>query len=320
MKQTIFTLFLFCAIGLFSCRKDKFEPTIKQYDQTQITNYIAANGITGMVKDTVGGDTTGTYYKIITPGTGAQMAYTDQIAFVFTIKSFDGKYSSTDTINNHFFDYLGHVTADKFPEGIQLALINDLKYPGASARILVPSHLAFGVNGYGSGSVQTTNTHIAGNQCLDYYIHVIGGPPIPGKTVAQNLAVYQAAYDDQVIKNYMKDSSLTNYTKTADGLYYKIITPGTGTDPINYGSTIGYTATGQLFNAVIFDDQNVAGAESSDLDSLIPGVQEGLTGLTTGAKVSLLIPSALGYGTAAQTTIPANSCLRFTFIIDTVTP
>jgi FKBP-type peptidyl-prolyl cis-trans isomerase FkpA len=328
MKQTIFTLLLFCVTGLMSCRKDKFEPTIKQYDQIQIQNYISANGLTGMIRDTVGGDTTGMYYKIIQSGSGTPMAYTDRISIVFTLRSFDGKYTSSDTINNHFFDFLGHIASDKLPLGLQTALINDLKYPGSSMRLLIPSHLAYGLNGFGSGSIQNANTRIAGNQCLDYYVHVIGDI----NENNSNLTTYQqnqAAYDEQVIQNYMKNTNLTGYTKTADGLYYKILTPATGTDPITVNSTITYTATGQLFNGIVIDDQNVAAA-TSDINGLIMGMQEALIGnASVGTKISILMPSILGYGTNSQSstgangatvTVPSNSCLRFTFAITAVTP
>ncbi|MDF2434214.1 MAG: hypothetical protein JWP44_3845 [Mucilaginibacter sp.] len=315
MKQTIFTLLLFCVMGLLSCKKDRIQQTIKQYDQAQIDSYISANGITGMTRDLVGGDTTGMYYKIIMPGSGAPMAYTDKLSLVYTIRSFDGKYVLTDTIAEHFEDYLGHIATDGLPLGLQTALINDLKYQGGSIRILIPSHLAYGANGVKSGSSHVANGSIAGNQCLDYYVHVIGGD-----TKIKSQAAYQAAYDDQVIQNYMTANSLLGYTKTADGLYYKVLTPATSTNSITLFSSITYTATGQLFNGTIFDDQN-ATAAVSDVNALIQGVQEGLIGnASVGTKISLMIPSALGYGTSSTGSIPANSCLRFTFVITAVTP
>ena len=151
MKQTIFTLLILSVISLASCRKNTNQLDIKQYDQQQIENYIAANGITGMVKDTVGGDTTGIYYKILTKGTGPVLNYPTQVYFVYTIKSFDGKYTSVDTINNHFYDYVGHIKTDNLPAGLQLAMHNDLVNDGGTMRVLIPSHLAYGVNGSGSG-------------------------------------------------------------------------------------------------------------------------------------------------------------------------
>src|SRR6185437_11994742 len=98
---------------------------------------------------------------------------------------------------------------------------------------LIPSHLAYGSRGYGTGSNQNLNSKIAGNQCLDYYVHIMGN------TKTDN----QSTYDDLVIQNYMKANNLTGFTPVQSKLdttilspttyYYKILTPGTNlTDPI----------------------------------------------------------------------------------------
>jgi len=340
MKQNIFTFLLISAIGLASCRKEKNQLTIKQYDQQQIQSYIAAHGLTGMIRDTTGGDTTGMYYKILNPGTqsinGVQVTpldYPSEIAFVYTLSTFDGTYVSSDTINNHFFDYVGHIAADKLPLGLQTAIHNLLKYPDASMRLLIPSHLAYGITGTGSGSSQVANNRIGGNECLDYYIHAVN-----------NFQVY----DDQVIQNYMKANSLTGYTPVkipvtgvlnpyiywvgknstpqipdAGIYYYKIITPPTATtDTITVNSTITATYTGQIFNATIFDGaHNGTNIATLDLDSLIPGVEQGLqSNAFAGTEISLLIPSSLGYQLAPPSGIPSFSCLRFTWDVLTVTP
>lgn len=307
MKQTIFTLLLLSIIGLMSCRKASVSPDIKQYDESQIQTYISANGLTDLKRDTSGGDTTGMYYKILLKGSGPALDYSDKISYVFTLKSFDGKYTSSDTIVNHVDDYLGHVFSHALPAGLQSAMHNVLKYRGASMRLLIPSRLAYGAAGYGLGSSQNVNTRIAGNQCLDYYVHIIGD---------------QAAYDDMVIKNYIQANSLTGYTKTASGLYYLVQTAGTGVaGAINENSTINYTATGTLFNGLIFDNENATLGSTGLVGDLIQGVKEGLKNhATVGTTIVLLIPSKLGYGEIAQTSIPANSCLKFTFNIIGVTP
>jgi FKBP-type peptidyl-prolyl cis-trans isomerase len=321
MKQKIFTLLIISAIGLLSCRKSKVEPDIKQYDQAQIMNYISVHGITGMKRDKTNGDTTGIYYQIINPGDSVDkgkpippMDYPDKIAFVFSLRSFDGKYAQVDTIVNHYDGYLGHVTLSKLPIGLQLALRNNLRYRGASARILIPSHLAYGISGYGSGSITNTNNRIAGNQCLDYYVHVIGN------TSTNN----QATYDDLVIRNYMAANTLTGYTKTASGLYYKILTPGTGTVPITATSANTGYYTGLLLNGNTFDSQTTNAYSfsiTSSTGDLVPGVAEGLENYATvGTKLSLIMPSALGYGEVANNSIPPNSCLMFSWQILTVTP
>lgn len=322
MKQTTFTLLLFCVIGLLSCRKSSIQPDIKQYDQQQITNYIQKQGITGMVRDTVGGDTTGIYYQILTPGnTAHRLQYPSQISMVYTVQTFDGTYISADTINNHFYDYLGHISLDNLPLGLQTAIINDLQYSGGRMRVLIPSHLAYGVNGTGSGSTQVANSRIGGNECLDYYINIVDNQP---------------AYDDISIQKYMAANAMTGYTKITDnvdayGTYYKVLTAPTGNDYINFNSTLTYYNTGQMLNGVIFSNQNGTVSVPSDVDGLVAGVQSAMieSQSSVGSKISILIPSKAGYGTASQTaanqygqsvTVPANSVLRFTFVIATVTP
>jgi FKBP-type peptidyl-prolyl cis-trans isomerase FkpA len=332
MKQTIFTLLLLSTIGFMSCRKSNVEQTITQYDQNQITNYIKNNNITGMQKDTVGGDTSGIYYKILSPGTGTPLQYTDIISFVFTIKSLDGLYTSNDTIVNHFFGYVGHITNGAIPAGVEIAVLNDLQYSGGSIRALIPSVLAFGKNGYGTGSINNPGTHIAGNQGLDVYVHVIAkqtdvvyGTNIFGYQYSFNAA--QALYDEEVIANYAATTGIT-YTKTQSvslpGVYYylAIRVPGTGTDTINQNSTITTTYEGRLLDGTIFDQSHndIADTVSYAVPNLPLGVQDALSHVTTGATISLLMPSALGYGAAPQGDIAVNSCLRYEYEIRRVSP
>jgi len=314
MKQTIFTLLLLSAIVLVSCRKHDNQPNIKQYDEQQIQNYISANGITGMKKDTVGGDTSGLYYKIILqPKTDTPLTYSDNISFVFTLKSFDGHYISSDTIQNHFQAYVGHIVNAALPVGLELSILNDLKYVGASMRVLIPSHLAYGVNGYGSGSITNTSSRIAGNQCLDYYVHVIASQPDNGQR--------QAAYDYQVIRNYLAANNLTSLYTLDSGVYYHIQTQGTGTDPITDNTTAEVTYNGRLLNNIAFDSNFITDTTAVLIPDMISGVSRILKKhAVTGTVISMLIPSYLGYGTQAQSGVPANSCLRFEFTIHSVSP
>jgi FKBP-type peptidyl-prolyl cis-trans isomerase FkpA len=306
LKLKHFALILLIAGGYMACRRDKVEPDIKTYDQEQIQNYIAANGITGMVKDTSGGDTTGIWYKIITPGSGPALDYPDSIDYVYTLKTFDNKYGVFDTILNHVDAPLGHTA----PNGLMLALHNDLKYKGTKMRLLVPSHLAYGVNGAGSGSVTVTNGRIAGNQCLDYTINVISN---------------QAAYDEMVIVNYIKANNLSGYAETADGLWYKITKVPTGANSININSSVTLNYTGALLNHTYFDTlYHTSTTTFADISGLTPGFLEGLLILGRGGSaISMIVPSRLGYGATSTSgtlgTIPANSCLKFEVTVTDVT-
>jgi len=337
MKQTLFTLLLITSIGLISCRKTTNDPNITQYDQTQIQNYINANGLTGMKRDLSNGDTSGIYYQILSQGsTSTPMQYSDSVNFVISVKSFDGKYINTDTLNlAHFAGLLGHVSNGGsiigFTKGLQYALYNIVKYKGTRARILVPSRVAYGVNGVGTGSASNTNSRVAGNQCLDYYVNVISNLDYVNDQTP--------GYDDYVINDYAKRNNIAIATYThvktgrGKGLYYKINKAGTGTDALDL-STLSFTATytAKWLNGSIFDGNELQNKQSgvtdlttpssftSGLDGLIVGVQEALMGQTAGSSVSMLIPSRLGYGkTGNGSSIGANVCLSFDFTISTVT-
>jgi FKBP-type peptidyl-prolyl cis-trans isomerase FkpA len=309
MKQKIFTFLLIVATGLTACKKTSSDqPDIRAYDKEQIQKYIAANGLTGFAEDTTPdgtGTTTGIQYKIIMPGTSTgddTLKYSEKVSLVYTIKSFDGKYTSSDTINNHYYDFLGYLTKGNLPQGLQLAIHNILKYKGGSMRILIPSRLAYGINGTGSGSITNVNSRIAGNQCLDYYVHVIGD---------------QAAYDDKVINNYIAANNLTGFVKDPLGYYYKIVTPGTGNiGDINEFSKVTTTYGGSILNGFSFDFANYTTPTVLTPFSLIDGVSDALQKhATKGTSLQILIPSALGYGTSATTGIPANSVLKFDFTV-----
>lgn len=308
MKQTIFILLLLSTLGLISCRKTEIEKDIKQYDQEQIETYISANAITGMQRDLSGGDTTGIYYKVILPGNGVGYEYTDSISFVYTLKSFDGLYTSADTIVNHYSAFVGQIAATKLPYGLQLMVKNVLK-KGGSMRILIPSRLAYGTTGYGSGSNSTVNTKIAGNQSLDYYIHAVAD---------------QKAYDDDVLVKYIAANNLTGYQKTPSGLYYKINKQGTGTVPITDNTTMNVNYVGSLLNGTVFDQYVTADNATGtplEIPSVIEGVKEGAKNYcTTGTNISLLMPSRLAYGKVGTGSIVPNSCIRFDMVVVSTNP
>lgn len=319
MRQKIFTLLLISAIALVSCRKSNVDVDIKTYDEAQIQNYIKVFGLTDMKRDLTGGDTTGIYYQLLSPGKVVPPAtelqpldFPDVVSFVFTVRSMDGKFISSDTIQNHIEQYLGHLTSSALPYGLELAIKNLLKYKGASARLLIPSHLAYGVHGYRTaGSATVVNANIAGNQCLDYYVHIIDN---------------YKTYDEQVIKNRVPDISTyiktESTTKPGYFYYYKILEPGTGATPITLKSTITATYTGQLVNGSIFDGANNGPNVSppQPVANLVVGAQEAfLHNVVVGTKIAMVIPSDLGYSNTTVGTIPTNSVLKFTFIIVSVT-
>jgi FKBP-type peptidyl-prolyl cis-trans isomerase len=117
----------------------------------------------------------------------------------------------------------------------------------------------------------------------------------------------QAAIDDAAIQAYIKANSL-NPTKDLSGLYYQVLTPGTGSYP-TVNSLITAQYTGKLLNGTIFDSGSI---NNQLLSSTIQGWQIGVPHINTGGRILLLVPSALGYGNSVTGSIPANSVLIFT--------
>jgi FKBP-type peptidyl-prolyl cis-trans isomerase len=117
----------------------------------------------------------------------------------------------------------------------------------------------------------------------------------------------QAVTDDAAIQAYIKANNITA-TKDPSGLYYQVITPGTGSYP-TANSLVSVVYTGKLLNGTVFDSGSIP---SSPLSGFIQGWQIGIPHINTGGRLLLLIPSALAYGNTAKQSIPANSVLIFT--------
>jgi FKBP-type peptidyl-prolyl cis-trans isomerase len=102
-------------------------------------------------------------------------------------------------------------------------------------------------------------------------------------------------------------------TKTSTGLYYRDITPGTGAT-VATGQTLTISYKGQLANGLIFD-QTTTSRPTYDFvygaGQVIPGFDQGFVGMKVGGVRQLIIPPALGYGTANDPVIPPNSVLVF---------
>lgn len=120
--------------------------------------------------------------------------------------------------------------------------------------------------------------------------------------------VAQANTDDVVIQNYLKSHNITDYVKDPSGLYYQIVTPGTGAYPSGTSSiTVNYTGT--LVDGTQFDAST--GFAASLNGGVIRGWTFGLQHINVGGTIQLFIPSGLAYGNNAQDKIPANSVLIF---------
>jgi FKBP-type peptidyl-prolyl cis-trans isomerase FkpA len=129
-------------------------------------------------------------------------------------------------------------------------------------------------------------------------------------TAATN-AANQAAIDDATIQAYIKAHNITA-TKDPSGLYYSIITPGTGPYPTPVSNvTVAYT--GQTLDGNVFDTKPSSYFALNG--AVIKGWSIGVPHINAGGTILLLIPSALAYGTTGSGTIPANTVIMFTITL-----
>ncbi len=137
---------------------------------------------------------------------------------------------------------------------------------------------------------------------------IIGFLALLFSTCKREKAVDYTLEDEKIISQYVSDNKL-DAKVTASGLHYVITNPGSLVQP-NSNSKVTVKYKGYLTNGTVFDETNNGGATFS-LNSVIAGWQEGIPLFKKGGKGILLIPSALGYGSKATGSIPANSVLIF---------
>lgn len=278
LQDTYLFAFFMLLLTLTACTKTY--PSIEEVDTESVDTYIQSNNLNVQQYNQ-----TGIYYQVIDEGNGDPLDYSQKIPLVYTVKTLDGSFTSVDTFINRYADFFGYFRPDSLRE---VMMSSGLKQ-GGSLRVILPSRFAFGQKGSGG---------IPGNSSVDYTIRAI---PTDGL----------ADYEDALINTYMNANNLTGFTKTSSGLYYKIITPGTGTVEITDNSILTLKYTGKLFNGTIFDQTADGATASLLLGNLIQGWREALPMIKSGGHIQLLIPSELGYKLVGGGKIPPFATLYF---------
>lgn len=271
LKYTLTSVLL--ATVFAACEKEY--QSIEQVDEQKIQNYISAQKL-NLTKDS-----SGIYYQVLKQGAGALPKNSEVVYFTYTAKSVDGKEYFTPASYSVSSSFLGYVR----PEGWRLALSHINK--GGKVRVVFPSTLGFGRNGSGK---------IGGNEVLDSELELFSS---------------QAEMDDALIGRFVAANSLTGINKLPSGIYYKVVTPGTGTAQVQLSDSITVAYTGRLLNGTIFDSATSAKPLTSKLSDLIPGWKETVPLIKKGGKIRVLIPSVSGYGSMGSGAIPPNSVLDF---------
>ncbi|MFD2583369.1 FKBP-type peptidyl-prolyl cis-trans isomerase [Pedobacter vanadiisoli] len=298
-KLGLFTLLL-ATVVFSSCKKD-YE-SIQSIDDAAIKAYISKNNLTQMIPDP---DKTGFYYQATNPTDGTFFLNPDSVFYDITVKSMQtGATYLQSPVNGNLGTYVGYLNSF-FQSSLSTSITYNIPAlrtaalslkPGGSARILLPSYLAFGKNGAGP---------IPSNENLDFTI----------KTYPYRK---QWLFDDDKIKNFLAAKGLTaSATKDPSRIYYIVNTVGTG-DVINgIESTVNVKYTGRTLDGASFDSNS--DGYSSTLTSLIQAWQIMIPKFKVGTKFRMIIPSDLAYGKSGSGAIPGNAVLDFDIEIVSVT-
>jgi FKBP-type peptidyl-prolyl cis-trans isomerase FkpA len=137
-----------------------------------------------------------------------------------------------------------------------------------------------------------------------------------GKKDSDNFdAAKQAQLDDATITAYIAANNADdskpkiNAVKHSSGLYYEVLTQGTGNNP-TANSTISINYSGSVLNGSSFaTNENLT---NYPLSGLIQGWKIGVPFVKAGGRIKLYIPSGLAYGPGGKGSIPGNAVLIFT--------
>lgn len=178
---------------------------------------------------------------------------------------------------------------------------------------------------------QMPPTYRAGSNMIFYYEINITGVLTHDEYMEEQENYREAmeqrkATEPQVIASYVAQN-FPNAKPNSEGLYIIVNKRGTGAR-VAMGKDIQVDYTGRLLDGRIFDTSREADAKEADIYNsqrpyeplaykvgtvgLIKGWEDGIKGLAEGSKVTLIIPSALGYGErGAGDMIEPYSPLRF---------
>lgn len=120
----------------------------------------------------------------------------------------------------------------------------------------------------------------------------------------------QADQDEAIIVKFLAANPGINAIRHSSGVYYQIITPGSGTATYSVNTNVLAKYTGRLLDGTVFD-KTATQPVPFRLGDVIVGWQIGVPLIQKGGKIRLLIPSGLGYGQSGSGPIPDNAVLDF---------
>ena len=260
-----------------------FEEQLKQ-DTTTIGAHLRTKNIKAMI------DISGVRFAIDSVTTGFPPKSTSNVKFKYTGSFLDGGVFDSGTATG---------VVGNFIDGFQIGL--SLIPEGGKGRFYIPSGFGYGTTGQGN---------IPPNSILVFEVQLLD-------VIATEDEKQRLASDSVAIDQYVAQNSIANVIKDKTGVRYVITQQGSGGKPTLY-SRVSLNYTGKLLlNGTTFFTGS--GQPSSTFDSRVInylyGFQAVLPKLPVGTKVTVYIPSGLGFGdqtfNSGAITVPANSNLIY---------
>jgi len=123
---------------------------------------------------------------------------------------------------------------------------------------------------------------------------------------------------EQTIEFFAELAKKENVKKTSTGLFYELISEGTGKFPPNGDSVVSAEYTAYLIDGTVIDstaNRGEGGPIPVILPNMVPGVREGLQYVREGGIIHLWVPASLGFSSDAENGIPPDSALMFEFTV-----
>lgn len=271
---------------------------LKNEEGGKLQNFISSKEITTVPTSS------GVYVIEQKPGSGRLIQKGDMVKVDFTVLTIDEQkvFSTLDRQQPITFEYGQPFDTKGFDEAI------GMMKKGSSARVIVPSAMAFGEKG---------RRDMGGNDIIPPYTTVIYDIEVLDiKTKAQHEkeqaekeakskaeAKAAEAKESGLIQKYLKDNNIS-VKPTASGLYYVEKVRGKGSKAMP-GKKVSVHYTGRLVDGTVFDsslERKPAQPFEFTLGAgqVIPGWDEGIALMNEGGKAILVIPSKLGYGSGGS--------------------
>ena len=283
---------MICAVLFSSCSVDTVDEQANK-NEVDIQNYISLNKLT-MQKSPEG-----LYYQLNTSGsTGKIKNLGDLVTFNYKMSLLDGTIiDSTSKAKGINRSMVWGLNNSSSVYNLPLTMLKE----GESGVFLIPSALAFGGTAYGD---------------------------VPAFSVIKlELSLDAIRNETEQIAMIQKTYAIENPEKTSTGLVFKkLVENPTGAlvsadTPVlvNYVGRLSYSyvhadASGAYVYNAIFGSGTLGTPTVPFVlsqNNLIPGFTEALKKMRAGEKAAVIIPYALGYGTAGNSAIPGYSTLYF---------